>query len=201
VKEMKNKWGIFLVLLFTVTGCSPMTKSRSFIHPDSDFSFYQKVGVLPFANQADDRLAGEKLIENFITELLIWGNLTVMDTGQLNGVVAQVAKSGAPGAIFDLSPTHLGQIAEVAGVQGLFMGTVHDYKMIQLGGEQYPLISMTLKFIDAPTGTIVWQNTVSAVGGPNLPIVSIGESFTLGQLSQKICREMASNFFESAYPR
>ncbi|OGR00387.1 MAG: hypothetical protein A2505_08685 [Deltaproteobacteria bacterium RIFOXYD12_FULL_55_16] len=198
---MKKKWGILLVFLFLATGCSTMTKSRSFIHPESDFSFYQKVGVLPFTNQAEDRFAGEKLIENFITELLIWGNLAVMDTGQLNGVVAQVAKISGPGVSQELSPTHLGQIAQVAGVQGLFMGTVHDYKMIQLGGEQYPMISMTLKFIDAPTGTIVWQNTVSAVGGPNLPIVSIGESFTLGQLSQKICKDMASNFFESAYPK
>lgn len=199
---MKNKWGIFLLLLFAATGCSTMTKSRSFVHPESDFTFYQKVGVLPFINQADDRFAGDKLVENFITELLIGGNLTVMDYGQLNGVVAQVAKSNASGtSSAELSPTHLGQIAQVAGVQGLFMGTVHDYKMIQLGGEQYPMISMTMKFIDTPTGTIVWQHTVSAVGGPNLPIVSIGESFTLGQLSQKLCKSMAGNFFKSAYPK
>lgn len=198
---MKKKWGIFFVLLLMATGCSPMTKSRSFIHPESDFSFYQKVGLLPFENQADDRLAGEKITEHFMTELLIWGELAVMDTGQLKGVVAQVAKTTAPGAAFELSPTHLGQIAAVAGVQGIFMGTVHDYKMIQLGGEQYPLISMTLKFIDAATGTVVWQNSVSAVGGPNLPIVSIGESFTLGQLSQKVSAEMARDFFEKAYPK
>lgn len=197
---MKKQWGIVLVLLFMAAGCSPMTKSRSFIHPDTDFSFYQKVGVLTFANQADDRLAGEKLTEHFMTELLIWGDLAVMDPGQFNGVVAQVAKTATPGATFELSPTHLSQIADVAGVQGIFMGIVHDYKMIQLGGEQYPLISMTLKFIDAPTGTVVWQNSTTAVGGPNLPIVSIGESFTLGHLSQKVCGKMAKDFYENIYP-
>lgn len=198
---MKKKWGIFLVLLFMATGCSPMTKSRSFFHPEMDFTFYQKMGVLPFANQSDDRLAGEKMTEHFMTELLIWGELTVMEPGQLQGVVAQVAKTAAaPGADFDLSPAHLSQIAEVAGIQGIFKGVVHDYKMIQLGGEQYPLISITLKFIDAPTGTVVWQNSTTATGGPNLPIVSIGESFTLGHLSQKVSREMAKDFYNNIKP-
>jgi hypothetical protein len=200
MREMK-RWGVFLVLVLTAMGCSPMTKSRSFIHPEADFSYYQKVGVLSFANQAEDRLAGEKLTEHFMTELLIRGRLAVMDPGQLSGVVAQVARTGAPAATLDLSPTDLRQIAEVAGIEGIFMGIVHDYKMIQIGGEQYPLISMTLKFIDAPTGTLAWQNSVSAVGGPNLPIVSIGESFTLGQLSQKVCGNMAGDFFKKAFPK
>jgi hypothetical protein len=193
----KSGWGILLLIL-VLPGCSPMTRSRSFVHPDADFSYYQKVGVLAFANQAEDRMAGEKLTEYFLTEFLIRGDLEVMEPGQLSGVVAQVARTGGGPSTSDLSTAHLQQIGEVAGVQGIFMGVVHDYKMMQIGGEQYPLISMTLKFIDTPTGTLAWQNSVSAVGGPNLPIVSIGESFTLGQLSQKVCGEMAKDFFKKA---
>ena len=198
MKKMKQLVLLFLLTL-TFMGCGSMTDSRSFIHPESDFSFYQKVAVLPFKNQADDQFAGDKMTEFFMTELLIWEELQVMDPGQFSGVIAQVAKTRAPAATLQLSPDQLSQIAEVAGIQGIFMGTIHDYKMIHLGGEQYPLISMTLKFVDAPTGTVAWQNSVTATGGPNLPIISVGETYTLSQLSQKICRQLAKDFFKKAY--
>lgn len=189
-----------IVLLFlTSAGCSMNTDSRSFIHPDADFSFYKKVGVVSFRNQATDSLAGEKVTEHFMTELLIKGKLDVMDPGQFNGVIAQVAGTRAPVSTLSFSPENLEQIAQVAGVEGIFMGVVHEYAMIQLGGEKYPLISMTLKFIDAPTGTVAWQNNVTSIGGPNFPIVSIGETFTLGQLTQKVCRNLAKDFFSKAY--
>lgn len=192
--------GLLLIVTF-IPACGSMTNYRSFVHPEADFSFYQKVGVLSFKNQAEDRLAGEKMTEHFMTELLIRGHLQVMDPGQFNGVIAQVAKTRVSAATLELSPDELNQVAEIAGVQGIFMGTVHDYKMIQLGGEQYPLISMTLKFIDAPTGTVAWQNSVTTVGGPNLPVVSIGETFTLGHLTQKVAERLASDFYAKAYSK
>ncbi len=199
-----GKWMIVAVLFLLVTassGCSSLIDSRSFLNPKADFSFYSKVGLLPFQTQAEDKLAGEKVTEHFMTELLIAGELEVMDPGQFNLVVAQVARSGGSGPTSDLSVQQLNQIATVAGVQGIFTGTIHDYKMIQLGGEQYPMISMTVKFIDAPTGTVVWQHNVNATGGPNLPIVSIGESFTLGELSQKVCRAAVKDFYKKAYSK
>lgn len=192
------KISMALLLLATCAGCGSLMESRSFVNPQTDFSFYKRVGLLPFKNMAEDRLAGEKVTEHFMTELLIAGELEVMDPGQFNAVVSQVAKTNVPVSTLDLSSEQLTRVAEFAKVQGIFMGTVQDYKMIQLGGDQYPLISMTVKFIDAPTGTVVWQNTVSATGGPNLPIVSIGETFTLGALSQKVCEKVVKDFYKKA---
>ncbi|MCK5069728.1 MAG: hypothetical protein KAR01_04270 [Desulfocapsa sp.] len=189
---------IYLLLILLGTGCGSMLDVRSFMHPEADFSFYQRVGVLPFANQADDALAGEKVTEHFMTEVLINGDLAVMDPGQFNAVVNQVARLPVAGKTLGLSPDQLTQISEVAGVQGIFEGIVHEYRMIQLGGEQYPVISMTVKFIDAPTGTVVWQSNITARGGPNLPIVSIGESFLLGELTQKVVREVVDDFYDKA---
>lgn len=186
--------GPLIAVLLAGAGCSSLVDSRSFVNREADFSFYQKVGLLPFRNQADDRLAGEKLTEHFMTELLIGGELAVMDPGQFNAVVAQVTRSNAPVSGSDLSPEQLAQIATVAGVQGIFIGTVHDYRMLPLGGEQYPLISMTVKFVDAPTGTVAWQHSINITGGPFLPIVSVGETFTLGELTQKVCRTLVKDF-------
>jgi hypothetical protein len=191
--------GAMLLLALASSGCASLIDSRSFINKEADFSFYKKVGLLPFRNLAEDRLAGEKVTEHFMTELLIAGELDVMDPGQFNAVVAQVARTNAPVSTLELGTAQLTQIASVAGVQGIFMGTIHDFRMIQLGGDQYPLISMTVKFIDAPTGTVAWQNSTNITGGPNLPIVSIGETFTLGELSQKVCRTVVKDFFMKAH--
>jgi len=193
--------GSLVLLLLSTAACSSLTNSRSFVNPQADFSFYKKVGLIPLRNQADDRLAGEKVTELLMTELLIAGGLDVMDPGQFNAVVARVTKSNAPVSALELSPEQLSQIATVAGVQGIFMGTVHDYRMLPLGGEQYPLISMTVKFVDAPTGTVAWQHSINATGGPYLPIVSIGETFTLGELTQSACRTVVKDFHRKAYPK
>jgi hypothetical protein len=191
--------GVWLSLMIACTGCNSMIDTRSFIHPDADFSYYQKVGVLPFSNQSEDRLAGEKVTEHFMTELLIKGQLEVMDPGQFNAMVTQVLRGAVSGTSAEFTPAEVTQIANVAGVQGIFMGIVHEYRMTQLGGEQYPVISMTVKFIDAQTGKVVWQSNVNAQGGPNLPIVSIGETFLLGAMTQKVSREVVKDFADKAF--
>lgn len=192
------QWTVFALLVLFGTGCSSMIDVRSFMHPEADFSFYQKVGVLPFANQSDDAMAGEKVTEHFLTEVLINGDLEVMDPGQFNAVVSQINRAAVAGKTLALSPDQLEQIADISGVQGIFEGIVHEYGMIQLGGEQYPVISMTVKFLDAPTGTLVWQSNITARGGPNLPIVSIGESFMLGELTQKVMEKVVKDFYDKA---
>lgn len=193
--------GLTILMAATLFGCSSLMESRSFTNPQADFSFYKKVGLIPFKNMAEDRLAGDKMTEVFMTELLIAGELEVMDPGQFNAVVSQVLKSAAPISTLELTPAQLKAIADFAGVQGIFMGTVHDYRMIQLGGDQYPLIAMTVKFIDAPTGTVVWQNSINATGGPNLPVVSIGETFTLGALSQEVSEKTVKDFHRKAFSK
>lgn len=190
--------GTLLLIALATSGCSSLVDSRSFVNRKADFSFYKKVGFLPLRNQADDRLAAEKVTEHLMTELLIAGDLDVMDPGQFAAVVAQVTRSNAPASSLELSPEQLTQIATVARVEGIFLGTVHDYRMLPIGGEQYPLISMTVKFVDAPTGTVAWQHSINITGGPYLPIVSVGEIFTLGELTQKACRILVKDFYRKA---
>lgn len=187
-----------LILALLVTqGCGSLVESRSFVNPEADFSYYERVAVMPFGNMSADRFAGEKMTEVFMTELLIGGEMEVMDPGQFNAVVAQALKGrGGP-----MGPADYTRIGEFAEVQGIFVGTIHDYKLTSAAGEQYPLISMTVKFIDAPTGTVAWQISITATGGPNLPIVSIGETYTLGAFSQKMCRKVVKDFLAKAFSK
>ena len=197
---MRTQRAILILLASSlwIVGCSAPLHMRSFNHPEADYEFYERVGILPFRSEADDILAGHKVAEHFLTELLIGGSLNVMDPGQLNAVVAETVGVPNPAALETYSPEQLKRIAETARVQGLFIGIVHDYRMMQLAGEQYPTLSMTVKFVDAPTGTVVWQNNVTARGGPNYPIISAGESFVLGELTQKVCTKVATDFYRKS---
>ncbi len=184
-------------LTIGLESCSPM-HVRSFVDPRTDFLVYEDTAVFPFDSQADDPLAGDKMTEHFVTEVLREGKLHVMDPGQFRAFVAQATRSAAPVSGQRLSPTEIREIGELAGVQGIFMGVVHDFKMIQIGGEQYPLVSMTTKFIDVATGTLVWQANLTARGGPNLPLISIGESYVLGELSQKVAQRAVHAFYRES---
>ena len=64
--------------------------------------------------------------------------------------------------------------------------------MVRIGQTQYPLITQDVELVDVATGKTVWMISHTKKGGPNLPFVSIGETFTLGELLQEICRDIVS---------
>ena len=46
--------------------------------------------------------------------------------------------------------------------------------------------------IDVETGTVIWMASMSDRGGPKTPIIGVGETHTLGELSQAMSKEMIS---------
>ena len=71
--------------------------------------------------------------------------------------------------------------------------------MVRVGQAEYPIISLNIRMIDVPTGTVVWMTSFNEKGGPKFPIISIGETHTLGELTQKACRKVVSNFIKKAF--
>ncbi len=196
-KNLYYLLGCCLILLLVAdVGCATRS-SRRFIHPETDMSFYTKVGVVPFRNLASDRLAGAKMTETFATELMIPSRFEVASPGEFQKVVQDVSLATAPLSEVEFLPDQLKEIAKQAKVQGIFMATIHEYQMTRIGQAQYPVISMNVRFIDAETGTVVWQETYFERGGPKMPILSIGEIFTLGELSQRTCKKVIRDFYHS----
>lgn len=160
-------------------------------------SFYQKVGVVPFRNLSSDRLAGAKMTETFMTELMIPSTFEVASPGEFQKVVQEVTQATGPISDIELLPEQLKEIAKKGNVQGIFTATLHEYSMTRIGQAQYPVISMNIRFMDAQTGTVVWQENYFERGGPKTPILAIGEIFTLGELSQRTCRKVIRDFYHS----
>jgi hypothetical protein len=175
-----------VLIAVTIAGCGK--SMRVYTHPEADLGFYTKVGVLPFKSLAGDRFAGEKFGIEFTTALLAAELFEVVDYGVFVNQVVQATGTRTPPD--GPSEDQLKKIAEATGVQGVFYGTVMQYEMVPSSSGTFPVISVEARFVDAETGTVVWQATVTERGGPKTPIIGVGETHTLGELSQSICQDM-----------
>ncbi len=163
---------------------------RTYMHPEADLGFYTKVGVLPFKTLAADRFAGEKFAIEFTTALLGADMFEVIDYGVfINDVVKAIGVRVPPDGP---SKEQLKQIASATGVQGIFYGSVMQYDMVPSTSGSFPTISVEARFVDTETGTVIWMATMTERGGPKTPIIGVGETHTLGELSQQMCNEMIS---------
>ena len=171
-----------------ISGCGAST--RVYTHPEADMSYYLKVGVVPFQNLSSDRFAGEKFSAEFTTALLASNKFEVVEQGIFVNALVQII--GARTTADGLTADQLKRISEITGVQAVFEGVVTQYDMSPGGGNYFPVISVEARMIDTETGTIVWKATISERGGPKTPIIGIGEIHTLGELSQKLSKNLVS---------
>jgi hypothetical protein len=179
-----------LVLLTAALSVGCGGSLQTFTHPEADLGFYTKVGVLPFKSLANDRFGGEKFAIEFTTSLLAAEMFEVIDYGVfINDVHKAIGVRTPPdGPSLD----QLKKIRDATGVQGVFYGSVMPYDMVPSTSGTFPVIYVEARFIDVETGTVVWMATMTERGGPKTPIIGVGETHTLGELSQSMCKKMIS---------
>ncbi len=183
-------WGplVLSVLLAVAAGCGG-PQMEVYTNPEADLSFYEKVGVMPFRSLAADRLAGEKFTTEYTTALLAAEMFDVVDYGVFVSHVGKVLGTRSP-VEGGLSADDIKRIATNAGVQGVFVGSVVDYQMMSTQSGQFPVISVEVRLLDAETANVVWSASLTERGGPKTPIIGVGEIHTLGELSQKVAKEL-----------
>jgi TolB-like protein len=161
---------------------------QTFLHPEADLGYYTTVGVIPFRSLASDRFAGEKFTTEFMTALHASQLFEVVDFGIfVNDVIKAI---GARAPVDGLTGEQIRQIGEATGVQGIFEGNVSHYELFAAGENRFPVITVEARLIDVATGTVVWSATMTEKGGPRAPFVGFGEIRTLGELSQKVARDL-----------
>jgi hypothetical protein len=167
---------------------------RMYVNDEADFGFYSRVGVVPFSNLSSDRNASEKMTSSFMTELLMLNSVAVANQGDIELVFDEVVKQAMVNVVDELTSEQAVAIGEQAQVEGIFVGAVKDFGMVRSGQEEFPLVALIVRFIDCQTGRVVWSYETSRKGGPKFPIFSFGETHTLGEMTTKVCREVAQSF-------
>jgi len=181
---------VSLVLAGSLVSCSG---PRNFVQRDVDWGYYRRIGIAPFQNLTSDRTAGAKVTSSFLTELLITQSFEVAEPGSFSRALNEVMKAQGINDPNQLSAAELKLLGEKAQVQAILFGTVREYAMTRSGQDEFPLVSVDLRLVDAPTGNLLWAASLTRQGGPKLPFLSIGETRTLGQMSQEVCEKLATS--------
>jgi polysaccharide biosynthesis protein PelC len=176
-----------LAVLALGTACGGRT---TFLHPEADMSFYEKVGVIPFATLGDDRLAGDKLSSAFTSHLLFARQMQVAEPGQFLAAFVKQFGAGNPPPI-GLPQDKLAAVAQETGVQGIFEGTVRDFDFTR-GTPPRPMISVEVRLVDVASGNIVWSTSITRVGKPIIPFLGLGGARTLAELTEDVATELVA---------
>nr|MBC8366029.1 penicillin-binding protein activator LpoB [bacterium] len=81
------KWIPIALGLLLALGCSGMG-STTFVHPDYNFGYLEKVAVIPFENTSKDQGAGVRVTRFYVTELLSAQTFDVVEPGEVARVLA-----------------------------------------------------------------------------------------------------------------
>lgn len=179
-----------LVAVLWLAGCAE-TAPTTYVHPNYDFSRVKKVAVLPLENLTVDQTAGEKVRKIVITELLATGIVDVVEPGQVNRVLANQNIQNVTAML----PEEFKRLAAALGVQMLIVGSVESFDRVQVGGVQAPEVTLTLRGIDADSGTIVWAASHTQ-GGATVAARLFGlTGDSLSEVARKAAHEAVATLF------
>ncbi len=190
-----HAFAITAVMVMALASCAG---HRPYVNREADFGVYQTVAVIPFSNLSAERTASEKVSSSFISELLLARDFQVTGMGDFLKTFRSVIKDERSNWLDGLSRDEAKSMGDSAKVQGIFVGAVKDYGMVRSGQEEFPLVSVTVRFIDCQSGQVVWSSEITEKGGPKFPIFSFGETYTLGEMTAKVCRKLVESFSTSA---
>ena len=146
-------FGYITVMAMMLVSCGSKTVSESFLREDVDFSFVQRIAVLPFQNNTQEQYAPERSRDVTITQVLSLGLFDVVEKDLVNSVLFDEAID--PGSPID--PLTLKRMGHRLNVQGFLLGTVDLAGMNKIGASSYPELALTLRLLEAESGMILWQ--------------------------------------------
>ncbi|MBI4522592.1 MAG: hypothetical protein HY695_02135 [Deltaproteobacteria bacterium] len=183
---------IFVLLLSLVSACANRANNVPvFVQPKYDFSLIKKIGVLPLENLSQDQQAGERVRKIVVSELLAAGILDVLEPMQVNRALAQQQVQ----SISSLSAAQIQELGKTLGVQAFVVGSVDTYERVNVAGGSFAEVSITLRALDAASGTVIWS-TSNTAGGVSI----VGRLFGFGgdtmyEATQKVVRASVSTLF------
>jgi hypothetical protein len=164
-------------------GCAK--RIQAFRHPEADLSAITRVAVIPFENLTSSQFAGEKVTAIYISELLMNVDIEIVEPGEL--IKALIAQNIVG---TKLSLSEIKSVGRAVKADSLIFGSVQEYGQQRIRNENYPVVSLNVRWVDVNTGTIIFMGTAAEEGSPKVPIVDWGEERLFSVLTRKVCRKL-----------
>ncbi|GAB4388393.1 MAG: hypothetical protein Kow0025_07400 [Thermodesulfovibrionales bacterium] len=180
-----------LLALVPLLGCGG-SHPTYYISETVDFSYIERVAVLPFDNLTLDKSADGVVRHFVINELLVSGIVDVLPPGD---VISAMNKLGV-GSVSSLSSEQIKALGKALKVQGLIFGAVEQYGMVREGGVSAPQVTITMMMAEATEGSIIWSVTKTAGGAGFLTRHFGAKTDTLSQLTLEVVRDAVRTLAE-----
>lgn len=172
-----------LTLALLGAGCGSSTSS--YVHPNVDFGYVQRVAVLPFGNLSSDRLAGERMQSIFLIEILKENVLDIVDSRET--ATTMVAAGYTPGQ--QLTPNEAINLGAKLGVDALIFGVVEEYGFSRGDRRRGPEITASFGMVETETGALIWRANVHETGSSFWKRLFGGGTDDLYTVSRKVVSE------------
>ncbi len=180
-----------LMLLLVALGCAGNMPSTRFTNPNIDFSFVQRVAVLPFENLSNDQQAGLRATRLTITELLASGAVDVVEPGEVEGALARL-----PGRVTRPTIEQIIALGEGLEVQALILGTVAQSEVLRSGSVGRSVVTLDAQMVETETGAVIWAATHTARGGSvGAKILGTGGE-PISETTRKCVQELLATLLE-----
>ncbi len=179
----------FTFLFILVGGCAT-NKSTQFVRQNVDYKNIKRIAVLPFESLTNDEYAGEKIRKSVITEFLSRG-VDIIEPGEVTKVlIEQKIRS-----LGSMKTTDMQNIGKALGVEALLMGSVEAYGISRGISVSYPEVSISLRLVEAPSGSILWS-VCQTSGGPSFWTRHFGaEGISLSETANKVVKKAIDTLY------
>ncbi len=150
---------ILVTMVVAIAGCGGPGKTV-FLHPEYNFSFVERVAVVPFENLTNDQGAGARVTRLYITELLATDAFDVVEPGEVDKALGAIGKIRTA----DLTREQAKQLGQALNVQALFLGSVNESTVRNVGAQAVSYVTMTTRLVETETGITVWSATTTEGG-------------------------------------
>jgi len=153
--DMKRTiWAVITLAVVTLVGCGGMGPT-TFVHPDYNFAYTEKVAVVPFENLSDDQGAGARSTRLFVAELLTAGAFDVVEPGEVGLALSRLnlVRTG------DLTVEQAKQLGRELEVQSVFLGSVGESSIIRESGSMKCVVTLSVRMVETDSGLTVWSTT------------------------------------------
>ena len=154
---------VLLSALILLGACAGRVRTTTFLNPEFDFSYLERVAVLPFENMTSDRQAGFRATRLMITELLASGAVDVVEPGEVRAAINKLPSAQV--GRFDLPSTEeLVTLGRDLNVQAILIGSVPQAETLRTGQVTRPVVTLDVHMVEVETGATIWAATHTETG-------------------------------------
>lgn len=179
---------LFLAALPFLAGCG----SNLFAYRAADLEQYniEKVAVFPMHNKAGYLEAGSIATNALITALSNYTDYTIEFEGLSFLIRERIIIRG------DVDLETLRRIHHQLGVDAVMIGDIEEYEVIKGRKRQIPVVSMSLRMLEARSGRILYMGHLRKRGDDSELVLGFGRVNSPGELTRRITAELVKRIPE-----